>query len=117
MNHKMSDPATTAAASTADFAAAARLLSLEVRRHRLVAPSYRSPPRLVGVDRTLRRRPDGGTVVAIRVRGRPVTAVLGDMIEGVVVANQLVPPHSDRVRTELWRALDHLHDTAHVGAA
>jgi len=43
--------------------------------------------------------------VAIRVRGRPVMAVLADMIEGVVVANRLRPPRSDRVRTELWAVL------------
>jgi hypothetical protein len=32
--------------------------------------------------------------------------VVGDMIEGVVVANRLAPPHSDRVRTELWSLVD-----------
>lgn len=87
--------------STADFAAAARSLTREARRQGLVGPSYRCPPRLVGVDRTIRRRPDG-VVVSVRVRGRPWPAVLADMIEGVIVANQLTPPHSDRLRTELW---------------
>ncbi len=100
----------TLAATTADFAAAARRLSIEARRRRLHAPSYRSPPRLVGVDRTIRRRTDGGAVVAVRVRGRPLVAVLGDMIEGIVVANELRPPASDRARTELWLVLDDLHD-------
>ncbi len=107
----MHQPATTPGASTADFAAAARRLALVARRHWLVAPSYRSPPRLVGVDRTIRRRAEGGAVVAVRVHGRPVVAVLADMIEGVVVANELEPPQSDRARTELWRALEHLHDS------
>ena len=37
--------------------------------------------RLVGVDRTLRRR-GGGAVVSVRLRGRPWPAVLADMIEG-----------------------------------
>ncbi|MEM9513768.1 MAG: hypothetical protein AAGA42_02835 [Actinomycetota bacterium] len=110
MGLDMPSPATTPGASTADFAAAARRLSLVARRHRLEAPSYRSPPRLVGVDRTIRRRPEGGAVVAVRVHGRPVAAVLADMIEGVIVANALVSPQSDRARTELWRALEHLHD-------
>jgi hypothetical protein len=32
--------------------------------------------------------------------------VIADMIEGVVVANHLRPPVADRVRTELWAALD-----------
>jgi len=29
-------------------------------------------------------------------------AVLADMIEGVVVANRLQPPHADRLRADLW---------------
>ena len=89
--------------STADFAAAARTLATEARRRGLVGPSYRCPPRLVGVDRTIRRRADGA-IVSVRVRGRPWPAVVADMIEGVVVANRLTPPQSDRVRTELWQA-------------
>lgn len=89
--------------STADFAAAARTLATEARRRGLVGPSYRCPPRLVGVDRTIRRRPDGA-IVSVRVRGRPWPAVVADMIEGVVVANRLTPPQSDRIRTELWQA-------------
>jgi hypothetical protein len=93
-------------ASTADFAAAARTLAREARRLGLEAPSYRCPPRLVGVDRTIRRRGrSGSAVVSVVVRGRPWPAVVADMIEGVVVANALVPPVADRVRTELWEAL------------
>lgn len=87
--------------STADFAAAARTLTREARRRGLVGPSFRCPPRLVGVDRTIRRRPDGA-IVSVRLRGRPWPAVLADMIEGVVVANGLEPPQSDRLRTDLW---------------
>ncbi len=87
--------------TTARFAHAARTLGREARRRKLVAPSYRCPPRVVGADRTLRRRPSGG-VVAVRVRGRPWPAVLADMIEGIVVVNDLTPPRATRVRTELW---------------
>ena len=87
--------------STARFAHAARTLGREARRRGLVGPSFRCPPRLVGVDRTLRRRPGGG-VVSVRLRGRPWPAVLADMIEGVVVVNDLPPPRATRVRTELW---------------
>jgi hypothetical protein len=32
-------------------------------------------------------------------------AVVADMIEGVIVANDLVPPHADRVRAALWLAV------------
>jgi hypothetical protein len=91
--------------STADFAAAARTLTREARRRGLIGPSFRCPPRLVGVDRTIRRREDGA-IVSVRRRGRPWPAVLGDMIEGVVVANRLGPPQSDRLRTDLWSVCD-----------
>ena len=92
-------------APTVEFAAAARTLTREARRRGLTGPSYRCPPLLVGVDRSIRRRPDGA-VVSIRLAGRPRGAVIADMIEGVVVANGLRPPAADRVRTELWAALD-----------
>jgi hypothetical protein len=91
-------------ASTVDFAQAARTITRLVRGAGLRAPSFRCPPRVVGADRTIRRRPDGA-VVSVRVRDRPVAAVLADMIEGVVVANRLTTPRSDRVRADLWAAL------------
>jgi hypothetical protein len=91
-------------ATTVDFAAAARTLAREARRRQLVGPGFRCPPRLVGVDRSIRRR-GGGAVVSVRLRGRPWVAVLADMIEGVIVANHLAPPQADRVRTELWIAV------------
>ena len=94
-------PSPAASANTVDFAAAARTLSREARRRGLVGPSFRCPPRLVGVDRTLRRQGDAVTV-SVRLRGRPWVAVLADMIEGVVVANRLQPPHADRLRSDLW---------------
>lgn len=87
-----------------DFAAAARTLTRAARRQGLVGPSFRCPPRLVGVDRTIRRRA-GGAVVAVRLRGRPWAAVLADMVEGVVAANRLGPPRADRLRADLWAAL------------
>lgn len=95
----MSHPITSG--STVDFASAARTLTREARRRGLIGPSFRCPPRLVGVDRTIRRRSDGATI-SVRLRGRPWAAVLADMIEGVVASNQLLPPQSDRLRAELW---------------
>ncbi len=91
-------------ATTVDFAAAARVLTREARRRGLTGPSFRCPPRLVGVDRTIRRRPDGA-IVSVRLRGRPWPAVLADMVEGVVVTNGLVAPHADRLRAELWEVV------------
>lgn len=91
--------------SALDFAHAAKALGREARRRGLVAPSFRCPPRVVGVARTLRRFEGGGAVVAVQLKGRPWLAVLGDMIEGVIVANSLVPPQADQLRTELWAAV------------
>ena len=88
-------------ASATDFAHAARTLTREARRRGLIGPSFRCPPRLVGVDRSIRRR-DGGAIVSVRLRGRAWEPVLADMIEGVVVANRLAPPESDRLRADLW---------------
>ncbi len=104
-------------ASTVEFAQAARTLSRASRRLGLHAPSYRCPPRVVGADRTIRRRPKGA-VVSIRVKGRPRAAVVSDMIEGVVVVNRLVTPRADRVRTDLWKVMDgELHPELTRGAA
>jgi hypothetical protein len=102
-------------ATTVEFAATARTLTREARRRQLLAPSFRCPPRLVGVDRSIRRRPNGA-VVSIRLQGRPRGAVVADMIEGVVVANDLRPPAADRVRTELWTALEHASGSTHAAA-
>lgn len=96
-------PSRHSPASTVDFAAAARTLTREARRRGLIGPSFRCPPRLVGVDRSIRRRPDGA-IVSVRLRGRPLVAVLADMIEGVVAANRLGPPAADRLRADLWQA-------------
>jgi hypothetical protein len=86
------------------FAQAARTIGREVRRRGLVVPGFRCPPRIAGVDRSVRRVGDGA-VIAVQLKGRPWAAVVGDMIEGVIVTNQLQPPQSDRLRSELWQAL------------
>ncbi len=88
------------------FASAARTLGQAARQRGLAVPGFRSPPRLAGAERTLRRRGDGGATVAVRMRGRPWVAVLADMIEGVIVANQLVGADATRARTALWAALE-----------
>ena len=83
------------------FSAAARLLADETRRRGLVVPGFRSPPRLAGVPRSLRRVPGAAPVVAVRRRGRAGADVLADMIEGVVVANGLTGEAADRLRDAL----------------
>jgi hypothetical protein len=94
------------AATSLRFASAARTLGVAARRRGLEVPGFRSPPRLPGAERTLRRRLDGGSVVAIRLRDRPWAAVLGDMIEGIIVANRLGGADATRARTALWSALE-----------
>lgn len=90
------------------FAAAARSLGDVARAAGLVVPSFRSPPRLVGVDRTLKRSgPDGDVVVSVRLKGRPWVSVLADMIDGVLVANDLTGPTAGAARTALWAAVEH----------
>jgi hypothetical protein len=84
------------------FAEAVRALGLEARRSGLRMPAFRSPPRLAGVARSVRRRADGDATIAVVVRGRPWPAVLADMVEGIVVANHLHGAGADRVRALLW---------------
>lgn len=91
--------------SALDFASTARTLASEARRRGLVAPGFRSPPRLGGVHRSLRRYRAGGAMVAVQIKGRPWGAVVGDMIEGVIATNRLKPPVADKLRTELWQAV------------
>lgn len=99
-------PAATEPATSVALAAAARLIGAEARRLGVGTPSFRCPPRLVGVDRTLRRRgtTPSDVVVSVRLKGRAWIAVLADMIEGVIAANRLVSPDADRVRRGLWEA-------------
>lgn len=86
------------------FAGAARDLGRSARLCGLTPPAFTSPPRLSGFSRTIRRRSNGVTV-SIVLRGRPWPAVLSDMIEGIVVANELVGVQADQVRTALWLAV------------
>jgi hypothetical protein len=93
-------------ATSLRFSAAARTLGLVARRQGLTVPGFRSPPRLSEVDRTLRRRADGGATIAVRLKGRPWVAVLADMIDGVIAANALEGAEAARVRTRLWAAVE-----------
>ena len=87
------------------FARSARALASEARRRGLTAPAFRSPPGLAGADRTLRRQPGGGAVVAVRRHGRRLDAVVADLVDGVVAANGLSGPAAERVRASLWEAV------------
>lgn len=88
------------------FAEAARLLGMAVRGQEMVTPSFRSPPREVGRRRTLARHDDGSVTVSVMVRNRVWEAVLADMIEGVVAANQMDGIDAEVLRDHLWEALE-----------
>jgi hypothetical protein len=96
---------------TATFTTAAHLLGAVAARYGLVAPGFRSPPRVVGVQRTIRRR-QGGGVVAVAIKGRPLAGVLADMIEGIVVLNDLSLVESCTLRTALWEEVEQLLQSA-----
>lgn len=84
------------------FAATVRTLSAAARDRGLAVPSFRSPPRRPGADRTIRRAPGGQATVAVAVRDRPFQAVVADLIEGIVVVNDLDGFEATRLRTALW---------------
>ena len=86
------------------FAAAARALADATRAAGLAVPAFRSPPRIPGAARTLRRY-SGGTVIAVRLRDRPFEAVLADMVEGVIATNRLSGEPALRARTILAEAV------------
>ena len=87
------------------FAETARLIGRAARLRGLEVPTFRSPPGLGGVQRTIRRRGTSATVSVV-VRGRPWAAVVADMVEGVVAANRLDSRRADTVRAALWMAVD-----------
>lgn len=100
----VSDDATPPATAL-QFSEAVRAVVALSRRGGLVAPVFRSPPRREGVDRTIRRRGTRPAVIAVRRAGRPLPAVLSDVIEGVVAANDLTGERADRFRHAAWSVL------------
>ena len=86
------------------FAAIAGRIAERARVLGLRAPGFKTPPRRPGFDRTI-RRVGRDTVVSVRVKGRPFGAVIADLIEGIVVANELTGVEASRARSELWEAV------------
>jgi len=86
------------------FATMARFLAAESRRQGLVVPAFRSPPRVPGAARTIRRLSDGA-VVAVQLRGRSVEQVGADMIDGIMIANELEAGAAAKARSRLLAAI------------
>ncbi|MEP6623846.1 MAG: hypothetical protein ABJC79_05345 [Acidimicrobiia bacterium] len=83
----------------------ARFLAAESRQQGLTVPAFRSPPRVSGVSRTIRRLRDGA-VVSVQLRGRTAEEVAADMIDGIVITNRLAPGAAQaQVRDRLLAAV------------
>jgi hypothetical protein len=95
------------AAESLRFSVIARTVAAESRRLGLHVPAFRSPPRLHGERRTIRRG-GGVALVAVVIRDRPFADVVADVIEGVVVANGLTGPAAVRCRRRLASAVEAL---------
>src|SRR5690606_42052585 len=101
------------------FARLARSLAEAARAQGLRAPTFRSPPRIPDVSRSIVRRGPAPTV-AVAIRGRPWAAVVAHMVEGVVAANRLTGVRADRVRSRQWEEAGEVTELAacpHVAGA
>ncbi|MDE0652732.1 MAG: hypothetical protein OXI26_03680 [bacterium] len=94
------------------FAEAGRRLASTATALGVQVPSFRTPPRVAGLDRTIRRGAGGSALISVRSRGRAWPAVLADMIEGVVHANDLTPHEASRLREALWKATEDIEADA-----
>jgi hypothetical protein len=92
------------------FADVARRLGAAAHEAGLTVPAFRSPPRVPDAARTIRRYP-AGSVVSVRLRGRPFAEVVADMVDGVLAANRVPAPDTPRLRARLAAALDASADT------
>lgn len=102
--------------SSLRFATAVQALATATRSLGLTMPGFRSPPRLAGVQRSIKRWPSGATV-AVVVRGRPWAAVQADLVDGVVTANGLEGAAADHARAVLWLAIAGRPELKVVGGA
>ncbi len=91
-----------------EFAEAAKMLADIARRSGAVVPGFQSPPRVKGALRSIRRRADGSATVSVALKGRPRPAVLGDMIDGVIAANDLAGLEAATLRDALWHGVAYL---------
>jgi hypothetical protein len=98
------DPTTIGPTTSVDFATAGRILAQRASTLGFTALSFRSPPRLQGVRRSVVYNGDESVTVAVVVRDRPMGAVLADMIDGIVVASGADGTEASRLHDSLWQA-------------
>jgi hypothetical protein len=94
-----------AGSSLLGFAEAADGVCRVAHQLALTVPSFRSPPASADVDRSIRWASDGCATVAVRVRGRPATAVERDLVEGVLQANRLSGVAREEARQKILALL------------
>lgn len=94
--------------SSLEFAEAARQMGHTIRANNHEVPTFRSPPKAPGQLRSLRRRSDGSVTISVALRGRSMAAILADMIDGVVAANELDGTSATSLREELWESMSDL---------
>jgi len=92
--------ATHGEVSALEFSRLVRALAFPARGLGLEVPGFRSPPR-IAAPRTIRRFPDGQSVVAIAIRGRERSAVWFDLVEGLIISNGLDAAKAARARETL----------------
>lgn len=95
-----------------------RRVGTAARAAGLAVPAFRSPPRVPGAARSIRRLP-GGAVVSVRIGARSESAVAVDLVDGVIAANRLEERAAARMRAALLRAVDEIEpgDDAAGGVA
>lgn len=88
-----------------DFAEAAKRIGGAARAAGHEAPSFRSPPRVRGCQRSIQRRRNGSATVAVAFKQRPLPSVLADMIDGVIATNTLSAGSATVLRDQLWSSV------------
>jgi hypothetical protein len=83
------------------FGALAASIQRSAGRFGLHSPSYRSPSRRPGMNRSMRRYPDGSVRVAVNTRSRLFDDVAADMVDGLFAANGLDAQQNSVVRTAI----------------
>lgn len=89
-------------ANAVSFAAIGRVLTDQALTLGVSAPSFRSPPRIPGVRRSVTRNRDGSVTVSVIVSRRPLSAVVADMIDGLVLTSGLKADEARSLYDELW---------------